>query len=81
MSGIPDNPYIYYILGGDGTYFKIISKSGETLTDKMVLNPAGEFTFNGSISATSYIVGGSNILTITSNYVLSTSNIWQPLRF
>ena len=75
MSGTPTNPYIYYILGSDGSNFKIVSKSGGTLTDRLEISSVGNMTFNGNLNATSYIVGGTNILTITSNYTLSTSNI------
>ena len=75
MSGTPTNPYIYYILGSDGSNFKIVSKSGGTLTDRLEISSVGNMTFNGNLNATSYIVGGTNILTITSNYTASTSNI------
>ena len=74
MSGTSGNTNIDYSMGSSGGDFKIISKIGGASTDRMVLNSTGEFVFNGSISATSCIVGGANILTNISDS-RDTSNI------
>jgi len=74
MSGTSGNTNIDYSMGSSGGDFKIISKIGGASTDRLVLNSTGEFVFNGSINATSFIVGGANILTNISDS-RDTSNI------
>ena len=57
MSGTPVNTE--YRMGSYEGNFKIISKSGETTTDRMVLNSAGDLTFNSAVTIRDLIVTGS----------------------
>jgi hypothetical protein len=65
MSGIPVKTE--YKIGSYGGDFKIISKSGETLTDRMVLNSAGDLTFNSAVTIRDLTITGSQteVKTIT----------------
>ena len=65
-------------LGNYAGDFKVISSISGISTDRLTITSSGDLTYNGSINATSYLLGNVNILTKiteTSNYVLSTSNI------
>ena len=79
ITGITDDSNTDYSVGNYEGTFKIISSVSGTSSNCMVINSSSNktftTTFTGSVNASSYQLDGNNILTITSNYVLITSNI------
>ena len=66
-----------YKIGNFNGDFKIMSSVSSVDTNRLLLTSGGDITVSGSVNATSYLLGGSNILIKvdeTSNYILSTSN-------
>jgi len=77
IRGITSDSNTDYKIGNYGGDFKIMSSTSNIDTNMVILTTNGNMTISGSVNATSYLLGGSNILIKvdeTSNYVLSTSN-------
>jgi galactitol-specific phosphotransferase system IIB component len=77
VRGTTTDASVDYSVGNYDSVFKIKSVNAGTPTDRLVISSAGNVDITGSVNATSYLLGGSNILTKvdeTSNYVLTTSN-------
>jgi hypothetical protein len=75
VRGMPDDANTDYKLGNFNGDFKIMSSMSNVDTNRLLLTSNGDMTINGNIEAPAYLSGGRNILSVSSNYVLSTSNL------
>jgi hypothetical protein len=75
ITGTANDSNVDYSIGNYEGNFKIISSVFGSSSNCMIINSINNTTFTGSVNASSYLLGNTNILTITSNYVLITSNI------
>jgi hypothetical protein len=72
---MPDDANTDYKLGNFNGDFKIMSSTSNVDTNRLLLTSNGTMTINGNIEAPAYLSGGRNIVSDSSNYVLSTSNL------
>jgi len=78
IRGIASDSNTDYKIGNYGGDFKIMSSTSNIDTNRVLLTSNGDMTLSGSLNATSYLLGGSNILIKvddTSNYIRSASNL------
>ena len=78
IRGISSDSNTDYKIGNYGGDFKIMSSTSNIDTNRVLLTSNGDMTLSGSLNATSYLLGGSNILIKvddTSNYIRSASNL------
>ena len=78
IRGISSDSNTDYKIGNYGGDFKIMSSTSNIDTNRVILTSNGDMTLSGSLNATSYLLGGSNILIKvddTSNYIRSASNL------
>jgi hypothetical protein len=75
VRGLPADSNTDYKLGNFNGDFKIMSSTSNVDTNRLLLTSNGNMTINGSIEAPAYLSGGRNIVSDSSNYVLSTSNL------
>ena len=78
IRGISSDSNTDYKIGNYGGNFKIMSSTSNIDTNRVLLTSNGDMTLSGSLNATSYLLGGSNILIKvddTSNYIRSASNL------
>jgi len=78
IRGIPSDSNTDYKIGNYGGNFKIMSSTSNIDTNRVLLTSNGDMTLSGSLNATSYLLGGCNILIKvddTSNYIRSASNL------
>ena len=78
IRGIASDSNTDYKIGNYGGNFKIMSSTSNIDTNRVLLTSNGDMTLSGSLNATSYLLGGCNILIKvddTSNYIRSASNL------
>ena len=75
VRGLPTDSNTDYKLGNYNGDFKIMSSVSSVDTNRLLLTSNGDMTLSGSIEAPTYLSGGRNIVSDSSNYVLSTSNL------
>jgi hypothetical protein len=75
VRGLPADANTDYKLGNFNGDFKIMSSASNVDTNRLLLTSNGTMTINGSIEAPAYLSGGRNIVSDSSNYILSASNL------
>jgi hypothetical protein len=75
VRGLPADSNTDYKIGNYEGDFKIMSSMSNVDTNRLLLTSNGDMTINGNIEAPTYLSGGRNIVSDSSNYVLSTSNL------
>ena len=75
VRGLPADANTDYKIGNYNGDFKIMSSTSNVDTNRLLLTSNGDITIPGSIEVPTYLSGGRNIVSDTSNYILSASNI------
>ena len=75
VRGLPADANTDYKIGNYNGDFKIMSSTSNVDTCRLLLTSNGDITIPGSIEVPTYLSGGRNIVSDTSNYILSASNI------
>ena len=75
VRGLPADANTDYKLGNFNGDFKIMSSTSNVDISRLLLTSNGDITIPGSIEVPTYLSGGRNIVSDTSNYILTTSNL------